>query len=216
MLWRTNRTVAKVGSRRHAGVRPRRQHARRLLAVAADRPLAGKRALVKGDYAEDGDIANWDGPPLSALYRAMRPLDEREPWCPDTARAHTRAIEVAADQGSWPAIGPGKAALLEASGETGSIAAAGRRMGMSYRRAWVLAKTMNACFRDPLIKTAKGGIGGGGARLTVMGREVLTLYRAMEDRGGRLCLDRFSRLISGASAGCRRGVPFSGWHAGRA
>ena len=43
--------------------------------------------------------------------------------------------------GSSIAIGPGKAALLEAISETGSIAAAGRRMGMSYRRAWVLAKT---------------------------------------------------------------------------
>jgi molybdate transport system regulatory protein len=53
--------------------------------------------------------------------------------------------------GSSIAIGPGKAALLEAIGETGSIAAAGRRMGMSYRRAWVLAKTMSACFREPLI-----------------------------------------------------------------
>jgi hypothetical protein len=41
---------------------------------------AGKRVLVQGDYAEDGDIPNWDGPPLSTLYRAMRPLDEREPW----------------------------------------------------------------------------------------------------------------------------------------
>jgi len=81
--------------------------------------------------------------------------------------------------GSSIAIGPGKAALLEAIGETGSIAAAGRRMGMSYRRAWVLAKTMNACFREPLIEAAKGGIGGGGARLTAMGREVLALYRRM-------------------------------------
>lgn len=58
--------------------------------------------------------------------------------------------------GSSIAIGPGKAALLEAIGETGSIAAAGRRMGMSYRRAWLLAKTMNACFREPLIEATKG------------------------------------------------------------
>src|SRR5262249_13550322 len=83
--------------------------------------------------------------------------------------------------GSWIAIGPGKAALLDAISETGSIAAAGRRMGMSYRRAWLLAKTMNACFQRPLIEAAKGGIGGGGARLTAMGREVLALYQAMED-----------------------------------
>jgi molybdate transport system regulatory protein len=82
--------------------------------------------------------------------------------------------------GSSIAIGPGKAALLELIGETGSIAAAGRRMGMSYRRAWVLIKTMNACFRAPLVEAAKGGVGGGGAWLTAMGREVLVLYRGME------------------------------------
>ena len=79
------------------------------------------------------------------------------------------------------AIGPGKAALLHAISETGSIAAAGRQMGMSYRRAWLLAKTMNACFREPLIDAVKGGVGGGGARLTAMGQEVLSLYRTMED-----------------------------------
>lgn len=82
--------------------------------------------------------------------------------------------------GSSIAIGPGKAALLEGIADTGSIAGAGRRMGMSYRRAWVLAKSMNACFREPLIEAAKGGVGGGGARLTRIGKEVLAIYRAME------------------------------------
>ena len=96
--------------------------------------------------------------------------------------------------GSSIAIGPGKAALLEAIGETGSIAAAGRRMGMSYRRAWVLTKTMNACFQKPLIVAAKGGIGGGGARLTAMGREVLALYRAMEDHATTAIMSDMERL----------------------
>jgi molybdate transport system regulatory protein len=96
--------------------------------------------------------------------------------------------------GSSIAIGPGKAALLEAIGETGSIAAAGRRMGMSYRRAWVLVKTMNACFREPLIDAAKGGVGGGGARLTATGREVLALYRAMEDHASTAVIGEMDRL----------------------
>ena len=95
--------------------------------------------------------------------------------------------------GSSVAIGPGKAALLQAISETGSIAAAGRRMGMSYRRAWLLAKTMNACFREPLIEAAKGGVGGG-ARLTAMGREVLTLYRAMEDHAAAAVVSDMERL----------------------
>jgi molybdate transport system regulatory protein len=96
--------------------------------------------------------------------------------------------------GSSIAIGPGKAALLEAIVETGSIAAAGRRMGMSYRRAWLLAKTMNACFREPLIDATKGGIGGGGARLTGMGQEVLSLYRAMEDHAATAVVSDMVKL----------------------
>ena len=92
------------------------------------------------------------------------------------------------------AIGPGKAALLEGIADTGSIAGAGRRMGMSYRRAWMLAKSMNACFREPLIEAAKGGLGGGGARVTAMGREVLAIYRAMEDHAATAVIPDMEKL----------------------
>ncbi|MSO81227.1 MAG: LysR family transcriptional regulator [Alphaproteobacteria bacterium] len=79
------------------------------------------------------------------------------------------------------AIGPGKAGLLDAIKATGSIAAAGRRTGMSYRRAWFLVDTMNACFRTPLVETSRGGTGGGGhAGLTELGEEVLSRFRRME------------------------------------
>lgn len=78
------------------------------------------------------------------------------------------------------AIGPGKADLLDAVARTGSISAAAREMGMSYRRAWLLVDTMNRCFRSPLVDASKGGSGGGGARVTEMGLEVLARYRAME------------------------------------
>jgi molybdate transport system regulatory protein len=77
-------------------------------------------------------------------------------------------------------IGPGKAELLERIGRCGSIAAAGREMGMSYKRAWELVGTLNAMFRAPLVQRTRGGPGGGGAVLTDAGREVLDLYRAFE------------------------------------
>lgn len=77
-------------------------------------------------------------------------------------------------------IGPGKADLLERIDRTGSIAAAGREMGMSYKRAWELIGTLNAMFRAPLVESSRGGPGGGGAVLTETGREVLRLYRGFE------------------------------------
>lgn len=77
-------------------------------------------------------------------------------------------------------IGPGKADLLAAVRETGSIAAAGRRMGMSYQRAHDLVSALNADFAAPLVETVAGGAGGGGARLSPLGEEVLAAYRDIE------------------------------------
>ena len=83
--------------------------------------------------------------------------------------------------GMETAIGPGKADLLDNIVSTGSIAAAGRRMAMSYRRAWLLVDEMNRMFKAPVVTTAKGGRGGGGgAVLTEFGREVLSRYRNMQ------------------------------------
>ena len=77
------------------------------------------------------------------------------------------------------AIGPGKADLLEAIAATGSISAAGRHLGYSYRRTWLLVDSMNRCWREPLVVTAHGGKRGGGASLTPFGVSVLTRYRAL-------------------------------------
>lgn len=77
------------------------------------------------------------------------------------------------------AMGPGKAEILQGIKETGSIAAAGRRMDMSYKRAWYLVDSMNKHFRAPVVEAAKGGRTGGGAELTAFGEDVLALYRNM-------------------------------------
>lgn len=92
------------------------------------------------------------------------------------------------------AIGPGKADLLAAIAETGSIAAAGRRLDMSYRRAWLLVETMNRCFRSPVVEAAKGGAKGGGARLTQLGAEVLERYRRMEAKAERAIAGEVAQL----------------------
>ena len=78
------------------------------------------------------------------------------------------------------AIGPGKIELLGLVAETVSIAAAGRRMGMSYKRALQLVEEMNGWFREPLAETARGGAVGGGAVLTALGIEILQHCRNMQ------------------------------------
>jgi molybdate transport system regulatory protein len=83
-------------------------------------------------------------------------------------------------RGTTIALGPGKADLLDAIRESGSISGAARSLGMSYRRAWLLVKTMNASFRQPLVTTAP--FRGKGASLTADGKQVLRLYRDVEKR----------------------------------
>jgi molybdate transport system regulatory protein len=97
-----------------------------------------------------------------------------------------------------PAIGPGKAELVERIAETGSISAAARAMGMSYRRAWQLVEALNRDFRQRVVDTATGGKRGGGARVTPFGKEILARFRAMEDKASAAIagdLRRFERYI---------------------
>jgi molybdate transport system regulatory protein len=89
-------------------------------------------------------------------------------------------IRLRVPAGDKIAIGPGKASLLEAIVETGSISAAGRKINMSYRKAWLIVNDMNRYFKGPLVDAAKGGTNGGGARLTELGYLVLKKYRQIE------------------------------------
>lgn len=91
-------------------------------------------------------------------------------------------------------LGPGKAQLLEGIRETGSIAAAGRQMQMSYKRAWSLVEELNAAFAVPLVASARGGAGGGGAVLTEAGADVLRLYREALARAEAAAVEPISTL----------------------
>jgi molybdate transport system regulatory protein len=92
----------------------------------------------------------------------------------------TPKLTLRVDLGSGRALGPGKVRLLEAIERTGSISQAGRTLGMSYRRAWLLVDDMNHCFRDAVIAAQPGGIHGGGATLTPFGQRLVERYRAIE------------------------------------
>lgn len=97
------------------------------------------------------------------------------------------------------AMGPGKAELLQAIARSGSISAAARDMGMSYRRAWLLVDTMNQSFRQPLVVTETGGQRGGGASVTEFGLDVLRRYLEMEAKAGKAVereMDDFVKLMA--------------------
>jgi molybdate transport system regulatory protein len=97
-----------------------------------------------------------------------------------------------------PAMGPGKAELIERIAHTGSISAAARAMGMSYRRAWQLVEALNAAYKKPVVVTAVGGERGGGAQVTPYGRRLAERFRAMENKASAAIaadLRRFARQL---------------------
>jgi molybdate transport system regulatory protein len=98
--------------------------------------------------------------------------------------------------GEKRALGPGKADLLSAIAEHGSIAAAGRAMGMSYQRAWSLVDELNAMFREPLVNSSRGGATRGGAALTAAGKLVLERYRAIEEATASMCEKQLEEIAS--------------------
>jgi molybdate transport system regulatory protein len=112
---------------------------------------------------------------------------------------HSAQFRLRLSRGDDIAVGPGKVDLLAAIAETGSISAAARSLGMSYRRAWLLIDTMNRCFKSPVIEAGAGGARGGGARLTLTGEEVVRRYRRIESKAAKAAaadLEALTRLLA--------------------
>jgi molybdate transport system regulatory protein len=99
-------------------------------------------------------------------------------------------------RGDAIAVGPGKVALLEAVERTGSITAAAKDLGMSYRRAWLLVDEVNHALREPAVESTKGGEGGGVSRLTATGRRMVELYRSIERTAASACKADIARLMA--------------------
>lgn len=103
-------------------------------------------------------------------------------------------LSVRIDLDTGDRIGPGKIALLKAVDETGSISAAGRALGMSYRRAWRLIEDLNGSFNKPLVTAQTGGKSGGGAELTPLGKSVIAHYTAIESKSHKAAMRHLSAL----------------------
>lgn len=100
-------------------------------------------------------------------------------------KATPKSPRVRIQIGKATALGPGKVGLLQAIDTHGSISGAAREMGMSYRHAWILVDAMNGAFTSDLVTTSTGGKGGGGARVTELGFDVMKRFRLMEDKAAK-------------------------------
>jgi molybdate transport system regulatory protein len=99
-------------------------------------------------------------------------------------------------KGEQIAVGPGKIALLEAVRENGSISAAARSLGMSYRRAWLLIDELNRSLKSPATISEQGGQSGGGCVLTPVGEDIVRLYRDVERIADSACAEQIAALTS--------------------
>lgn len=126
----------------------------------------------------------------------MSPARKPPAAAPDFPRLRLRV-----DLAPGVSFGPGKAALLQGIADTGSIAAAGRRLNMSYKRAWQLTETLNTDFGAPLVHAVRGGSHGGGAGLTPLGTRVLDAWRALEKTARRGAAGALADLSAARASG---------------
>ncbi len=107
-------------------------------------------------------------------------------------------------------IGPGKIKLLENIAALGSISAAGRAMGMSYRRAWNLVEEIQGIFGKEVAIRQSGGKHGGGATLTPFGDSIVARFRAIEKAALEAARPDLEALQSEVHGGVTRNHPETG------
>jgi molybdate transport system regulatory protein len=104
-------------------------------------------------------------------------------------------------------LGPNKIDLLEGIARTGSLSAAARDMGMSYRRAWLLVHDTNEAFQQPVAELAVGGREGGGAQLTAFGQQLVADYRRFEEKVRKVVAEEFPHLRPTGRPAKGQGLP---------
>lgn len=131
------------------------------------------------------------------MVKVTRPQKKTALETQSQARLHPRPevrFRLRIRQGDLLAVGPGKVALLEAVRDHGSISAAARHLGMSYRRAWLLIDELNRSLAAPATHSGHGGPSGGGSGLTPVGEQIISLYRGIEDQAYQACVAQIDAL----------------------
>lgn len=118
-----------------------------------------------------------------------------------------QTVRFRVDFNAGSSIGPGKVALLEGIGRTGSLRQSARELGMSYRRAWLLVDEINQSFLTPATTATVGGAGGGGAALTPFGKELIRRYRALEQAVQSLSREALAPIAAQARPQTRGKAP---------
>lgn len=124
------------------------------------------------------------------VLEKAKPKRRSKPETPVKVRWRMRVL-----YGDLIAIGPGKVSLLEAVRDYGSITAAAKSLGMSYRRAWLLLNDINSALASPAIVSSHGGASGGTSQLTEIGEQVIALYRQIEQQASAANQKELSQLL---------------------
>ena len=91
--------------------------------------------------------------------------------------------------------------LLRLIDETGSLAEAADRMGLSYRRAWGKLREIESNLGIKLVASEAGGAGGGGSRLTEDGRRLIEIFERFQAATERDLAREFARFFAEAGRG---------------
>ena len=97
--------------------------------------------------------------------------------------------------GRGGAFGDGKVRLLQAIDEEGSLQAAAKRLGISYRKAWGDLRKTEACFAKPLLARGRGGRDGGRTALTAEGRALIDAYLSFRRKVDGVVEESFRDLV---------------------